>query len=94
MTVTAYRPVSEGIEGGRWTATSRDGQAAHGVAVDPRIIPLGSHLWIPGYGHAVADDTGSLIKGHHVDLRFQDQESLLGWGKRDMSVYILSGPGH
>ena len=58
MTATAYRPTHRGIERGRWTATQRDGRSAHGVAVDQAIIPPGSRLWIPGYGHAVADDTG------------------------------------
>ena len=89
MTVTAYMPISMGIEGGRWTATSKDGRAAHGVAVDPRIIPLGTHLWIPGYGHAVADDTGSLIRGHHVDLRVQRRDSMRGWGTRQVPVYVI-----
>ncbi len=59
---TAYQPSDSPMEGGRWTKTERDGQSAHGVAVDPRVIPLGTRLWIPGYGHAIADDIGTAIK--------------------------------
>ena len=39
---TAYRPIDDPMEGGRWTKTERDGSAVHGVAVDPRVIPLGA----------------------------------------------------
>ena len=58
---TAYIPRRS--EGGRYTFTERDGRAAHGIAVDPRIIPLGTRLWVPGYGDAIADDVGSAIQG-------------------------------
>jgi 3D (Asp-Asp-Asp) domain-containing protein len=92
MKATAYIPQNKGIEGGRWTVTERDGQAVHGVAVDPSLIPLGSRLWIPGYGHAVADDIGSAIKGHHVDLRMQSEENMHEWGVRQVQVYVLDEP--
>jgi 3D (Asp-Asp-Asp) domain-containing protein len=92
MTATAYRPINRGIEGGRWTVTQRDGRSAHGVAVDPDIIPLGSRLWIPGYGHAVADDIGGWIKGHRIDIRCQDDESMDNWGRRSLRVYVLEEP--
>lgn len=93
VTATAYRPINRGIEGGRWTVTERDGRSAHGVAVDPDIIPLGSRLWIPGYGHAVADDTGGWIKGHRIDIRCQDDDSMDIWGRRNVRVYVLEEPG-
>lgn len=92
MTATAYRPVDEGIEGGRWTKTERDGQSVHGVAVDPRIVPLGARLWIPGYGHAIADDIGSAIKGRRIDLRMQNEKSMHAWGVRSVVVYVISEP--
>jgi 3D (Asp-Asp-Asp) domain-containing protein len=81
------------MEGGRWTVTERDGRSAHGVAVDPDIIPLGSRLWIPGYGHAIADDIGGWIKGHRIDVRCQDDESMDNWGRRKVRVYVLEEPG-
>lgn len=89
MRVTAYTPINTRMEGGRRTVTSRDGRSAHGVAVDPDLIPLGSHLWIPGYGHAVADDIGGRIHGHHIDLRVQSQSNMNEWGYRPMRVYVL-----
>ncbi len=92
MTATAYAPINNRMEGGRWTKTERDGRSAHGVAVDPRLIPLGSRLWIPGYGHAVADDTGGAIKGHRIDLRMQRYKNVTQWGRRKVRVYVLGGP--
>ena len=87
---TAYMP--RRAEGGRYTVTQRDGRSAHGVAVDPRIIPLGTHLWIPGYGPAIADDTGSAIQGHRIDIRVQKQEQESAWGARQLCVYVLQDP--
>ncbi len=92
VTATAYRPINTRMEGGRWTKTQGDGRARHGVAVDPDLIPLGSHLWIPGYGHAIADDTGGRIKGHHVDLRVQEHDQMDDWGTRPVRVYVLRDP--
>jgi len=93
MTATAYTPINTRMEGGRYTKTRRDGRSAHGVAVDPDLIPLGSHLWIPGYGHAVADDTGGRIQGHRVDLRMQSARQMRTWGvKRAVRVYVLQEP--
>ena len=87
---TAYSPVNTLMEGGRYTFTERDGRAVHGIAVDPRLIPIGSQLWIPGYGHAVADDTGGRIRGHHVDVRIQDYDRMLQWGCRKLQIYVIS----
>jgi 3D (Asp-Asp-Asp) domain-containing protein len=92
VTATAYRPINTRMEGGRWTVTERDGRSAHGVAVDPDIIPLGSRLWIPGYGHAIADDIGGWIKGHRIDIRCQDDDSMDNWGRRKVRVYVLEDP--
>ena len=89
MRASAYIPRSVGVEGGRWTKTERDGRASHGVAVDPRIIPLGTRVWIPGYGYALADDIGSAIKGHRIDLRMQEPSRMHIWGVRIVPVYVL-----
>lgn len=89
---TAYCPINTRMEGGRWTATQRDGRSAHGIAVDPRLIPLGTRLWVPGYGHAVADDTGGAIKGHHIDVRLQTRSGMSKWGVRRLNVYVLADP--
>lgn len=65
------------------------------VAVDPKVIPLGSKLYIESmdrtasYGLASAEDTGSAIKGNKVDLFFESREAALRFGRRKVKVYIL-----
>lgn len=56
------------------------------VAVDPQIIPLGTHLWIEGYGEAVAEDTGGLIQGQIIDLYFETEAQCWEWGRRKVRV--------
>lgn len=65
-------------------------KAGYGViAVDPKVIPLRSKVYIPGYGVAIAGDTGGSIKGNKVDLGF---DSLVGgsWTASNTDIYILS----
>ena len=59
------------------------------VAVDPGVIPLGTRLYIPGYGYAVADDIGGAIKGNRVDLAFDSRSEALQFGVQYVKVYIL-----
>lgn len=60
------------------------------VAVDPRVIPLGTKLYIEGYGFAIAEDTGGAIKGNKIDLYFNDGTyEFKKWGARRVDVYIL-----
>lgn len=74
--------------------TSTGMRARYGiVAVDPRVIPLYSRLFIPGYGYAVAGDTGSAIKGMRIDLFFPSHQKARAFGKRRVKVYILAD-GH
>lgn len=85
MLSTAYAP---GAGAGYITATGR--RAGYGiVAVDPRVIPLGTRLYIPGYGYAIAADTGSAIKGLRIDLCFNTREQAVKWGRRRVKVYIV-----
>lgn len=58
------------------------------VAVDPRIIPLGSRLRIPGYGPGRALDTGSAIVGHRVDLWFSSCRRARQWGIRHLRIHV------
>jgi 3D (Asp-Asp-Asp) domain-containing protein len=86
MVATAYTANCYGCSG--MTATGQ--HAGHGiVAVDPRIIPLGSHLYIPGYGHAIAGDTGGAIHGNRVDLGFNNDADAMQFGRRSVVVYVL-----
>lgn len=85
MSATAYVP---GRGCGYYTATGA--RARRGiVAVDPRVIPLGTHLYIPGYGRAVAADTGGSIKGYRIDLCFNSFSEARSFGRRQVRVQIL-----
>lgn len=59
------------------------------VAVDPSVIPLGTKLYIEGYGYAKALDIGSAIQGNRVDLFFDSYGQAVRWGRRSVRVYIL-----
>lgn len=60
------------------------------IAVDPSVIPLGSLVEIPGYGVAIAGDTGSAIKGNIIDLHFVNVNDALQWGRRTVTIKILN----
>lgn len=59
------------------------------VAVDPRTIPLGTSLYVDGYGFGRALDIGSAIKGNRIDIFLESNEAALNWGRRKVKVYIL-----
>lgn len=59
------------------------------VAVDPDVIPLGTRLFIPGYGEAVAADTGGAIIGNKIDLVMDSYGEAMDFGRRDVTVYVL-----
>ena len=94
MTATAY---TYG-EGGHWGDVTASGKAVQVgyVAVDPRVIPLGSRLYITYpdgsecYGFAVAEDTGGAIKGNRIDLFFETYDEAISFGRRTVRVYVLA----
>lgn len=59
------------------------------AAVDPAVIPLGTRLYVEGYGKAIALDTGGAIKGNRIDLFYESENEALAWGKRNTKVYVL-----
>lgn len=59
------------------------------VAVDPRVIPLGTRLFVEGYGYGRAEDVGSAIKGERIDVYFDTREEAWRWGRRKVKVYLL-----
>ncbi len=86
MIATAYTPYCYGCDG----ITAMGLRAGPGiVAVDPRIIPLGTRLYIPGYGFALAGDTGGDIVGDRVDLGFSSYGEAIRFGRRPVTVYVL-----
>ena len=58
------------------------------VAVDPSLIPLGSHMTVPGYGEAVAADTGGAIVGATIDLWFPTVAQANAWGRRTVTIVV------
>ena len=86
MEASAYLPTDGG--GGGITASGM--VARRGVvAVDPDVIPLGTRLYIPGYGEAIAADTGGAIIGHKIDLCMESYHEAIQFGRRDVTVYVL-----
>lgn len=87
MIATAYTPQCDGCSG----IAALGIPARHGVvAVDPRVIPLGTKLYIPGYGTAIAADTGSAIIGSRIDLCFTSYADAIQFGRRPIRVYVLN----
>ncbi len=60
-----------------------------GIAVDPRIIPYGTRVYVEGYGYATAIDCGGAIKGNRIDLFFETEKECRKWGIRNVKLYIL-----
>lgn len=64
--------------------------ATYGVAaVDPRVIPLGTRLYVEGYGEAIAADTGGAIRGNKIDLCMESYNEAMNFGRRSVTVYVL-----
>ena len=85
MNATAYSAYDPG--NGSYTAQGH--LLRHGlVAVDPNVIPLGTRLYIPGYGFAIADDVGGSIYGNRIDLAFDSHGEAMQFGRQTVTVYI------
>ena len=83
--------------GNKWYGITATGTRAKvgTIAVDPRVISLGTKVYIEGlygaknYGYAVAEDTGGAIKGNIIDLYFNTHSETVAWGRQQVRVYIL-----
>lgn len=87
---TAYTASCNGCSGK--TATGIDLHANPGakiIAVDPSVIPLGTKVYVEGYGYAIAADTGTRIKGNKIDVFFASQSDAYRWGQRTVKIKIL-----
>jgi 3D (Asp-Asp-Asp) domain-containing protein len=99
-TSTAAPESSSPASGGRKLTVEATGYAIHGttatgiptswgvVAVDPSVIPLGTRMFVPGYGEGVAADTGSAVQGNVIDLWFPTREQALQWGRRTVTITL------
>ena len=86
---SAYAAGPAGGSIGNYTATGM--RCVRGaIAVDPRVIPLGTKLYVEGYGYGFACDTGGAIKGHRLDLAFNSVRECFQHGRRKMKVWILA----
>ena len=59
------------------------------IAVDPSVIPLGTRVFIPGYGEAVAEDIGSGIHGNRIDVAFDSHAEALMFGRQELEIFIM-----
>jgi 3D (Asp-Asp-Asp) domain-containing protein len=59
------------------------------ISVDPKVIPLGSKVYVPGYGTAIAADKGSAIKGNRIDVFVPNYNDAIKWGRKTVTVQIL-----
>ena len=88
MIATAY---TKSIEEGTHKGITRSGtQVSRGtVAIDPRVIPLGTKIYVEGYGHAECLDTGGDIKHNRIDLYMDSKEECFEFGRREVKVWII-----
>jgi 3D (Asp-Asp-Asp) domain-containing protein len=90
VTATAYTAYCAGCSGITTTGIdlrSNPGQKV--IAVDPSVIPLGSRVWVEGYGEAIAGDTGGSIKGNVIDVFIPNEQAALNWGRKVVNITIL-----
>lgn len=91
MTVEATAYSSDGVTASG-TKTKRAPDSESTIAVDPNVIPLGSKVYVEGYGYAVAADTGGAIKGKIIDLYMNTESECIAWGRRNVTIYIIEEP--
>ena len=82
MEATAYTWTGQRTASGTWPAIGT-------VATDPEVIPLGTKIWVEGYGEAVAEDTGGAVKGNIIDVYLDTESECWQWGRRMVEVRIL-----
>jgi len=91
VTSTAYTANCNGCSG--YTATGINLRANPNIkviAVDPRVIPLGTKVYVEGYGYAIAADKGSAIKGNKIDVFFASKADAYRWGRKTVKIKILN----
>lgn len=84
---TAYSPDEPGDSG--YAFDGRPAVPYRTIAVDPKVIPLGSQVLVPGYGWMIAHDTGGAIKGHIIDIRLGSTSEANAWGRREIVITVV-----
>ncbi|WP_076760191.1 G5 and 3D domain-containing protein [Edaphobacillus lindanitolerans] len=91
VSATAYTASCNGCSGITSTGINlKANPNAKVIAVDPSIIPLGSKVWVEGYGYAVAGDTGGAIKGHKIDVFVSSQSEAMNFGRKKVKIKVLN----
>ncbi|UII57791.1 ubiquitin-like domain-containing protein [Cytobacillus spongiae] len=91
VTSTAYTANCSGCSGNTATGINlRANPDIKVIAVDPSVIPLGTKVYVEGYGYAVAADTGSSVKGNKIDVFFASKADAYRWGRRTVKIKILN----
>ncbi len=86
---TAYTSNCNGCSGITYTGIDlKANPNAKVVAVDPSIIPLGSKVYVEGYGEAIAGDTGGAIKGNKIDVFIDSKEDVKEFGRKNIDIYV------
>lgn len=90
VTATAYTAYCTGCSGTTYTGINlRANPNQKVIAVDPSVIPLGSRVWVEGYGEAIAGDIGGAIKGNIIDVFLEHKQEALNWGRRTVKIKVL-----
>ncbi|WP_249869394.1 3D domain-containing protein [Oceanobacillus saliphilus] len=90
VAATAYTAGCDGCSGITYTGVDLNKNPnAKVIAVDPNVIPLGSEVYVEGYGYATAADIGSAIKGNKIDLHVPTKDEAFAWGVRTVNVTIV-----
>lgn len=90
VTATAYTAYCKGCSGVTKTGINlRKNPNMKVIAVDPSVIPLGTKVWVEGYGNAIAGDIGGSIKGNKIDIFVPDKATAYQWGRRVVTIKIL-----
>lgn len=85
--VTAYSPEDPGVGNITRSGIPVDRGV---VAVDPQVIPVGSVVHVPGYGYAVAADTGGLIRGRRIDVYLPSHGEAIKWGVKRLKITVYT----
>lgn len=90
VTATAYTPNCAGCSGISAAGLNlRANPDMKVIAVDPNVIPLGTKVWVEGYGNAVAADTGGAIKGNKIDVLVPTTSKAKSWGRKKVRIKVL-----
>ncbi|MDE5415457.1 LysM peptidoglycan-binding and 3D domain-containing protein [Alkalihalobacterium chitinilyticum] len=90
MTATAYTASCEGCSGITSTGINLiDNPDKKVISVDPSVIPLGSKVYVEGYGHAIAGDTGGAIQGNKIDIFIPNKQDAINWGVQEVNVKVF-----